>query len=174
MPYQNLLLPRMGNISKYCARVFLQKRGGTRRMISAVDRRRGWNKKGGGSGGTARVACVCVRACGRACVRAHFCACVRACLRVCMRAYAHLNMRTKVTKHSGQRARTYVQLIACKCAGSKVSGFTLQHMTDYIQQLCPLGITAEHWGTELAVITGHSVLSGYVYPLSRTSVYRPL
>ena len=73
--------------------------------------------------GTAHVACVCACACTHACVRAHFCACVRACLRVCVRVYAHLNMRTKFTKHSGQRARIYVQLIACKCAGPKGCGF---------------------------------------------------
>ena len=68
---------------------------------------------------------------------------VHACLRVCMRVYAHLNMRTKFTKHSGQRARIYVQLIACKCTGTKGCGFTLQRMIGYIQQLYPLGITAE-------------------------------
>ena len=96
--------------------------------------------------GTAHVACVCARACAHACVRAHFCACVRACLRVCVRVYAHLNMCTKFTKHSGQRARIYVQLIACKCTGTKGCGFTLQRMIGYIQQLYPLGITAEHWG----------------------------
>ena len=94
--------------------------------------------------------CMCLRArmcaCAHACVRAHFCACVRACLRVCVRVYAHLNMCTKFTKHSGQRARIYVQLIACKCAGTKGCGFTLQRMIGYIQQLYPVGITAEHWG----------------------------
>ena len=96
--------------------------------------------------GTAHVACVCARACAHACVRAHFCACVCTCLQVCVHVYAHLNMRTKFTKHSGQRARIYVQLIACKCTGTKGCGFTLQRMIGYIQQLYPLGITAEHWG----------------------------
>ena len=65
---------------------------------------------------------------------------------VCMCAYAHLNMCTKVTRHFGQHAHIYVQLIACKCAGTKGCGFTMQHMISYIQQLYPLGITAEHWG----------------------------
>ena len=80
-------------------------------------------------------ACVHVLACAHACVRAHFCACIRACLRVCVRVYAHLNMYTKFTKHSGQYARIYVQLIACKCAGTKGCSFTLQRMIGYIQQL---------------------------------------
>ena len=78
-----------------------------------------------------------------------------------MRAYAHLNMCTKFTWHSGQRVRIHVQLIACKCAGTKGCGFTLQRMIGYIYQLYPGGITARTLGTEGAVITGHSIRSSY-------------
>ena len=93
--------------------------------------------------GTAHVACVCARACAHACVRAHFCGCVRTCLQVCVRVYAHLNMCTKFTKHSGQHARIYVQLIACKCAGTKGCGFTMQRMIGYSRLYVPACVHAQ-------------------------------
>ena len=86
---------------------------------------------------TVHVTCVRAHACEHACVCAHFCVCVHACLCVCMCAYAHLNMCTKVTRHFGQHAHIYVQLIVCKCAGSKVSSFAMQCMISYTQRLYP-------------------------------------